>query len=250
MGHSTEYIGKLKFKNELTIPQLKKLEGLTDCYSEEINKNINLEVTEDYNGLRWDGAEKTNDLEDVINFVIAQMELTYPLFELTGKLKCRGEEIDDIYNIVMENNVAVVKNKDDEKIQNTYNVIKKIMDWDVNDEDMTEAVYDAVTHDCDDFLNKLAKGFKKKKKKNKYLDVIVTFLTCDDGHLDVINPLTQKDKLISKLQNHINESGDDCLVDGDVTMDELIKAEGEHLLYLCRKLYFGDDQFVIKTLEY
>jgi hypothetical protein len=110
MGYSTKYTGKLKFKTELSIPQLKVLESLLgkkvgDCY-------VDLEITKDYDGLQWDGSEKSNDMDEQINAIIKEMRKRFPEFGLIGSMKAQGEDFDDRYHIIINNTdgMAIIKN--------------------------------------------------------------------------------------------------------------------------------------------
>lgn len=114
MGYDTQFDGILKFKNELTIPQLTKIRTFLgeDCREHpEWGKTnltyIDLELSKDYSGLKWDGSEKTYDLKDKINLIITEMKKSFPDFELEGHLLAQGDSIEDRYYISIENGVAV-----------------------------------------------------------------------------------------------------------------------------------------------
>jgi len=68
------------------------------------------------------------------------------------------------------------------------------------------------------------------------MKIIVTFFSWDNGHLDAINPLTSKDKLIKKIEDECKDIGDDWLEDYDVSLDDLRNSEGENLIELCEKI--------------
>jgi len=114
MGYDTQSDGILKFKNELTIPQLTKIRTFLgeDCREHpEWGKTnltyIDLELSKDYSGLKWDGSEKTYDLKDKINLIITEMKKSFPDFELEGHLLAQGDSIEDRYYISIENGLAI-----------------------------------------------------------------------------------------------------------------------------------------------
>ena len=78
MGYTTEFEGELKFKKELTVSQLAYLKTFLgqDIRDLKLEKDddeywyhIDLELTDDFTGLRWDGAEKTYGLNSIVNFI-------------------------------------------------------------------------------------------------------------------------------------------------------------------------------------
>ena len=117
MGYSTDFNGVLEFKEELTASQLAKVKGFLgeDCREHKDWEDalgltwVDLEITDDFTGLEWDGSEKTYDLVDKINMIIVNMRKTYPAFGLTGTMLAHGEEFMDVWEIVMENGFAVRK---------------------------------------------------------------------------------------------------------------------------------------------
>lgn len=114
MGYSTEFSGELTFTNDLTSKQLAKVKSFLgeDCREHpEWGKTgmtyIDLELLDDFSGLRWDGAEKTYELTEKINLIIDEMRKEYPDFGLEGSLLAQGEEIDDRWMLTIENGHAV-----------------------------------------------------------------------------------------------------------------------------------------------
>ncbi len=102
MGYTTQFQGELKFKTELTASQLAKVQSMCgeDCRDHpEWNRKdlyyIDLELTKDFSGLKWSGAEKTYDMCDLVNVVTAEMRKEWPAFQLVGSLHAQGEEIED-----------------------------------------------------------------------------------------------------------------------------------------------------------
>jgi hypothetical protein len=124
MGYTTNFQGALKFKKELTVPELAymqkflgedlrdspELMKLTPQKDGEITNCqycIDLEVTKNYDGLQWDGAEKSYNMETQVNFLIALMKKKYPGFGLTGYMNAQGEDIEDRWRLEMQDGKAV-----------------------------------------------------------------------------------------------------------------------------------------------
>ena len=73
---------------------------------------IDLQLTDDFSGLEWDGSEKTYDLVEKVNLIIENMRLKYPDFGLTGELLAQGEDNGDVWILAMENGKAKHKKID------------------------------------------------------------------------------------------------------------------------------------------
>lgn len=102
MGYSTRFQGELKFTKELTASQLAHLKTMLgeDCrehpeWGTKDLYHIDLELTDDFSGLKWSGAEKTYGLEKTTNVVIDQMQKKWPDFGLSGQLAAQGEDVED-----------------------------------------------------------------------------------------------------------------------------------------------------------
>ena len=112
MGYSTNFSGTLKFKKELTASQIVKVKSFLgqDCRQHpEWGSNltfIDLQLTDDFSALEWDGSEKTYNLQDKVNLIIREMKKVYPDFELEGSLLAQGESIEDRWSLVIESNTA------------------------------------------------------------------------------------------------------------------------------------------------
>ena len=114
MGYNTQFKGVLKFKNELTMDQLRELRKYLDedCRAHpewegcEGLTYIDLKLNKSLTGLMWNGAEKTYDLPEKINFVVESVQEKFPEFGLTGTLFAQGEEAGDVYYIQMVDGVA------------------------------------------------------------------------------------------------------------------------------------------------
>ncbi|MFA5154166.1 MAG: hypothetical protein WC554_16570 [Clostridia bacterium] len=113
MGYSTDFDGELKFKKPLTKKQIEKLETFLgeDCRDHEEWGQldltyIDLKLTKDQSGLKWDGSEKTYDLVDKVNLIINEMHKDFPDFELEGQLTAQGEDMKDRWYLAIENGFA------------------------------------------------------------------------------------------------------------------------------------------------
>ncbi len=108
MGYTTRFSGKLGFVNEPTASQLAALNAM---FGEDCRKHpewnapglyyIDLALTDDFSGLEWNGAEKTYDLDKMVNVVITQMRKKWPGFGLTGSLLAQGEDIEDRWTLTI-----------------------------------------------------------------------------------------------------------------------------------------------------
>lgn len=123
MGYSTEFFGELKFKKELKASELGELKkylqkdrrdiGFEDnakAYEDpdtEYWYHIDLELNDDFSGLKWDESEKTYGLDHIVNFITRQMRLKFPDFELEGELQAQGEEYDDRWILRMVDGRAI-----------------------------------------------------------------------------------------------------------------------------------------------
>lgn len=119
MGYSTEFAGKLLFVEELKASEIARLniflgKDIKDIDS-KIEENwydedddgdwyhIDLCLTPELDGLKWDGSEKTYGMVNIVNFITRMMREKFPNFEMKGELEAQGEEFDDRWKLVMEN---------------------------------------------------------------------------------------------------------------------------------------------------
>lgn len=118
MGYNTDYIGTMKFKDELTARQLAHLNKLLGEDVRDVDPDsarnvdfyyIDLELTDEYDGIKWTGAEKTYGMDEQLNYVMGYMKKEWPEFELEGTFDCQGDECGDVYKIVIEDGLAVIK---------------------------------------------------------------------------------------------------------------------------------------------
>ena len=115
MGYTTRFKGDLLFTNPMSEEALYKISTFFDedvrdhkeWETEEYANYIDLEFNKDRTGICWNGAEKTYGMISVVNLIIREMQKEFPDFGLSGKFLCAGEDIDDIYEIVIENNKAI-----------------------------------------------------------------------------------------------------------------------------------------------
>lgn len=121
MGYSTTFIGELKFKEELIASELaylKKFLGKDrreigfsgdDAYESEDEYwyHINLELLDDFSGIKWNGSEKTYDLGCIVNFLTKQMRKIKPDFEFTGEMQAQGEDAEDRWVLKMKDGKAI-----------------------------------------------------------------------------------------------------------------------------------------------
>lgn len=134
MGYSTNFTGALKFKNELSakhIAYMKKFlgEDRREIGYEDDKKayatggsywyHLDIELTEELDGLQWNGSEKTYDMPHLINFVLTRMIEKFPDFDfsMTGKIAAQGQEVDDRWEVVFEKEKAI---KRDVKVKGTF----------------------------------------------------------------------------------------------------------------------------------
>lgn len=118
MGYSTNFKGELKFTKELTASQLAAVKAFLgeDCrdHPEWGAKDlyyVDLELTDDFSGLKWSGAEKTYGLEKIVNVVVTEMRKKWPDFGLAGQLNAQGEDQTDRWTLVMGNDGLAEKRK-------------------------------------------------------------------------------------------------------------------------------------------
>lgn len=97
MGYTLQYRGILKIEPELKTSQLKYLKQFLNTdkrqhpeweqneYFNKLHYTIDMELTEDFDGIRWTGAEKSCEVPAQINYIISQMKKECPDFKLKGK---------------------------------------------------------------------------------------------------------------------------------------------------------------------
>lgn len=107
MGYTTTFEGELKFTGELTnkdMATLSKILGEDRRYHPEWNAPddfyyVDLELTDDFSGLKWSGAEKSYGMIVQVETVIRLMRESVPTFGLAGVLRAKGEDFDDVWEL-------------------------------------------------------------------------------------------------------------------------------------------------------
>lgn len=105
MGYSINWEGSLRFVSELTN---RELAHLSAYFGEDVRDHpdwgldrwddfthLNLKLTPEFDGVEWDGSEKTNGMANMINFLIQEMQKIKPDFGLEGVMQGQGEEWGD-----------------------------------------------------------------------------------------------------------------------------------------------------------
>ena len=116
MGYDTNYVGVLKFKNEVTPKELAKMGTIVgeDCRDHpewdkdpECYTYIDLELTDDYEGLQYNGDEKSSGMVGNINTLLNEMRKEFPEFGLKGGFVCQGETILDRWKLKFKDGKAI-----------------------------------------------------------------------------------------------------------------------------------------------
>lgn len=115
MGYNTDFSGVLRFKNDITVSNLKYLETVIQedyrdhpewqQYEQHFQElwvsYFNLQVTSDLCGVEWDGSEKSYSMPSVIILLTHIMRERDPDFGLIGELRAVGEE-GEKYSIIVD----------------------------------------------------------------------------------------------------------------------------------------------------
>lgn len=120
MGYDTEFTGELYFKQDVTNKQIALIKSMCgedcrdhpewECDSELTY--IDLELNDDYSGIKWNGSEKTYDLADKINLIVKIVRQTWPDFDgFEGQIKARGEYGDSDWLILCHEDGTVYEHK-------------------------------------------------------------------------------------------------------------------------------------------
>lgn len=120
MSYGCSWTGEFRFVEELTGPQLAELnkflgadfrehpewaQWIPDGHESHGLTHIDLELTEDFGGLKWDGSEKTHDLDVALNLIIFYMEeFTEQKFALEGQILGSASGFDENYRIYIDHN--------------------------------------------------------------------------------------------------------------------------------------------------
>lgn len=108
MGYSTDFGGELKFAAELRASELAFLQSILGEDAREHKDwnagdvvHIDLELTDEFDGIKWDGSEKTYAMVEAVNLVTRLMREKCPEFRLIGSLLAQGEDSEDRWMLVM-----------------------------------------------------------------------------------------------------------------------------------------------------
>lgn len=110
MGYNTAFSGVLSF---VTVPTEIQLAYLTSMLREDCRDHpdwnapdlyyINLKLTDDSLGIKWNGAEKTYGLDTAVNVVLCEMRKKWPDFGLVGTLVAQGQSVEDRWTLTIGN---------------------------------------------------------------------------------------------------------------------------------------------------
>ena len=63
---------------------------------------FDLELLDDYSGLKWNGSEKTYDMSGQVNTILKHLRDNFvDCPHLTGTLEARGEDYDDVFRVLV-----------------------------------------------------------------------------------------------------------------------------------------------------
>lgn len=119
MGYCTDFQGALKFSRKMVGKELfiiKQYLGedlrdhpewgdFKDSYGYGMT-HMDFDLSSDFNGIEWNGSEKTYYLTEKVNILIKLVQKDIPDFSLEGQLIAQGEEWDDRWILKMKDNVA------------------------------------------------------------------------------------------------------------------------------------------------
>ncbi len=114
MGYNTKFSGVLQFLPDVPIGAVKLLHDLIGEPGETITPSgygahyIDIVIADDLTGIKWDEeCEKTYGMVETVNYLLDKVREQYPEFGLTGSLLARGEDIEDVWNLVIKDGKAV-----------------------------------------------------------------------------------------------------------------------------------------------
>ncbi len=131
MGYLTYFDGVLEFDCDMNLKRdfgkLKSILGHDAREHPEWNCKddiyISLCLTDDLDGIEWNGDEKTDNMVDVVNTVITEMKKINPDFKLKGFMRAQGENPDDQYFIQIDGSGIAVR-KDMSSLYGKY-IVKR-----------------------------------------------------------------------------------------------------------------------------
>jgi len=116
MGYTTEFCGQLEFVGDVSVELLraikeyfgKDMRELDPAYAKTHGVNyIDLTLTDDLDGIKWDGSEKSYGMVEAVNWLIAKIRKDWPSFTLKGEMAAQGEDVDDRWILRIVNGKAV-----------------------------------------------------------------------------------------------------------------------------------------------
>lgn len=97
MGYNTEFMGSLEMPEGMSATQVRLVKDYLVG-----NFDMDLEVSSDGKSIVWNGAEKTYDMDEQVNKLIAHFIPLIPNFTLTGSMLAQGENVDDRWVLYMD----------------------------------------------------------------------------------------------------------------------------------------------------
>lgn len=107
MGYSTYFTGKIKIVPE---PTASKIAFIKEYY-DETDDRLDLEFSKDLSHLQHNGAEKSRLDEVKMQEFIDACVSEFPDIKFLGILKASGEDYDDRWELIVENNQATREEK-------------------------------------------------------------------------------------------------------------------------------------------
>lgn len=120
MGYNTEFDGVINFSRELTVSELRIIENILDdsdadkialatgyaSKPDDEYSYLSLEVNDDYNGISWNGNEKTYYMVTSLNVVFHAIRQQIPDLSFHGFMHAEGEGSGDIWGIEVKDGIA------------------------------------------------------------------------------------------------------------------------------------------------
>ena len=116
MGYDTKFTGVLLFGPDMTAKMLAEVNKHLGSDRRDYHPQpdgdwtfIDLELTDDFDGVRWSGAEKTHDMDQAVNWLVDQVRIKFPAFTLNGEMLAQGDDVGDVWRLVVKDGKAEVK---------------------------------------------------------------------------------------------------------------------------------------------
>lgn len=118
MGYTTTFKGQLEFNRELKASEIKKLKEAFEFdprHGDHTQSSpyafyyIDLELNENMDAIRWNGAEKSYGMTQQVGYVIGEITQLSPDLKLSGKMLAQGEDIDDRWELIVKDNKVTRK---------------------------------------------------------------------------------------------------------------------------------------------